>query len=117
VHPFCADKDTPMTSYPAQQFRKDPPEPLTAEQLEARWWASYPEALGPAEEHDSGRAIFGQPTRARVGPVPHPSGFGPEQMWKERAEQEARAASVPPEVRAAEQLVREQMRAEGRRWF
>jgi hypothetical protein len=53
--------------------------------------------------------------RSRVGPVPHL--LDPALRDRERAEAEARAASIPPEVAAARELIREEMRQQGRGRF
>lgn len=74
----------------------------------------FPESRGPGIDTESGAVLYGQPGNPRIGPIPHPSGFGPEEMWAERARLEAEQAAIPPEVRAARELILEEMRT-GRR--
>ena len=104
-------------SYPSQRINlTEPPPRLTPGQLARRMIEAFPESSGPGTDHESGAVTYGQPGHPRIGKIPHPSGMDHERIWAERAEQERARAAVPPEVRAAEQLVREQMRAGQRRW-
>ena len=68
-----------------------PPEPLTGEQLAARWQQSFPESRGPGTEHESGYVDYSQPAgNVRVGEIP--SLLPPAQRDRERAECERKAA-------------------------
>lgn len=104
-------------TYPAQQLRTAPPPRLTPDQLARREAEAFPEALGPGQDHESGLVTFGgQQPHPRVGPVPVQAGAGVQDREREAAERQAREAAVPPEVRAARELIEAEMRA-GRRRF
>jgi len=101
-------------SYPRQEFRKTPPEPLTPEQLARRMAEAFPESAGPGTDTEGGTVLYGQPGHPRVGPVPHL--LDPELRDKENREREARQAAIPEAVRQAKELIEAEMRAERRRF-
>lgn len=104
-------------SFPTQRIDlTEPPPRLSSEQLARRWAESYPEMQGPGQDDPSGRVLRGDEitAHARVGKI-EPL-LPPEVRDRERAEAEARAASVPPEVREARAMLEAEMRQQGRRF-
>ncbi len=87
-------------------FSTTPPEPLTGEQLAARWQQSFPEALGPGcEDGVSGALSYGHEPDPRIGEIPHL--LDPAIRDRENAERAARWNAMTPEQRAAMQTVEE----------
>ncbi|HLN70199.1 MAG TPA: hypothetical protein VK280_23385 [Streptosporangiaceae bacterium] len=100
-------------SYPSQGFSTTPPRRLSDTELQRRMIEAFPESTGPGTDHESGAVSYGQPGHPRVGKI-EPL-LPPEVMWRERAEQEAAQAAIPAEIRAARQMIEDELRL-GRRF-
>lgn len=104
-----------MTSaLPRQGFSRTPPRRLTAEELERRFYESCPELFGPGVDTESGQVLYGQPGHPRIGPVPVQAGTSRAEREAEAAQRAAADANLPPEVRAARDLLETQLRQERR---
>jgi hypothetical protein len=91
----------------------------TVPELARQWAESYPEALGPGVETESGHVVYGGGPHPRIGKIPPL--LDPATRDRERAETAARWDAMSPAERAAiehmhalaDQRVREQG---GGRW-
>lgn len=90
-----------------------PPEPLTGEQLQARWQQAFPEALGPGVDDPSGAVLWGAPRDERIGQPPHL--IDPAVRDKENREREERLAALSPLERQVREDVAAMVRDELRR--
>ncbi len=97
-------------SYPSQQLSTTPPRQLSEAELQARYQQSFPEARGPGVDTESGAVLYGQPPHPRIGPVPVMAGASRQDREREDAERQQREAAVPPEIRAARDLLAAEMR-------
>jgi hypothetical protein len=82
-----------------------PPEPLTPDQLAARWQQSFPESMGPGTDDPSGAVHWGAPRDERIGPIPKL--LDDATRDRDNAVREARWNAMTPEQRAAMQTVDE----------
>jgi hypothetical protein len=75
-------------------------------------WTRCPESAGPISESDFGKATYGDPGMPTIGAIPHL--LPPEQRNRENDERYRAWLSVPPEVRAAKELIEQEMRRQGK---
>jgi len=89
---------------------QSPPSRLSDDALTERFQKAFPELAGPGTESESGEMLYGQPSLARVGPIPHL--LDPATRDRENAERERRQAALTPAELAARDVTREVVRQE-----
>jgi hypothetical protein len=101
-----------MTSLASQELSTEPPRVLSPAELERRHAESFPEALGPGTDHESGAVSYAQERDPRIGAVPHL--LDPQTVAAENAERQARLDAMSPLERQiredVEAMVRQEMR-------
>lgn len=104
-----------MTTLDRAPLSTEPPRQLSQAELAARHAQAFPEAAGPATDHESGEARYGvnDAALARIGAIPHL--LDPETVARENRERAERLAAMSPEQRAAMDTVADLVAAELRR--
>ncbi len=100
-----------MATLDRPPLTREPPRRLSEAELAQRWQQAFPEAAGPGTESESGYVDYTQPPgNVRVGPIPKLLDDATRE--RDAAARAAALAALTPEQRAAQDGMREMIRAE-----